>query len=676
MILVVAIALAYANSVSAPFVFDDDRAVVNNLTIRDLWSWQILNPPADGSTTTGRPLLNLSFAINYAISGADVRGYHVTNILLHALAALALFGVARHALRSPVIMANVGNNAVEPMRMVAPFLITLIWAVHPLQTESVTCIAQRSEVLSSLLYLVTLYAFVRGAGVPPDDAGRPRGVVGVARGGPSGPALPWRWLAVMACALGMAAKEIVVTAPLMVLLYDRTFVAGSFAQAWRTRRSFYVALAASWLVLAALVIHGAGTRGPSAGTGLGVSPWDYLLTQCRALLIYFRASIWPYPLTLDYGTGVVRSIAEVWWQGLAVLSLLALSGWALMRRPGVGFLGAWVFVILAPSSSVVPLVTQTIAEHRMYLPLAAIVALLVVGVMARTPRAAWGLGALAVLCGGLTLARNHDYRDTLVIWEDTVQKFPANPRAHQNLALEYQRRGNSAAADEHFARAVALDPAYVSAHYNWGVTLLARDKLPEATAQLRAAVAGAPEHASAQLALGNALVKAGAAAEALTHYDAALAISPGADAHYNRGVALAMLGRDQEAIDAWTAALRLDPALADAHFQLGSEAERRGQTEIAVQQFSEAIRFAPDHRSARRRLGNLAARAGDFAEAARHFEVLAKADPSDADALASLGNTFLARGDAPTAIAWYERALRVRPGDQRTIENLRLARER
>lgn len=654
--LIGAVTLAYWNSLSAPFIFDDAGAVENNSTIRQLWSWQVLSPPPDGSTTTGRPLLNVSFAINYAGGQLQVEGYHAVNLALHAFAALALFGLIRRTLESRGFgeRERGEHRSHEHLTLVA-FSIALLWALHPLQTESVTGIAQRSEVLCGLFYLLTLYAFVRGT--HPNSS----------RG--------WLGFSMVACLLGMACKEVMVTAPVIVLLYDRTFVAGSFVKAWRARWRYHLALASTWLLLAWLVLQGAGKRGAAAGAGLGISAWDYLLTQCDALITYLKLSFWPHPLVLDYGTGV-RSIGEVWWQGLIVLSLLGLTVWALARKPVLGFLGAWFFFILAPSSSVIPLVTQTIAEHRMYLPLVAIVAAVVVVMTRRLGFAAMACwGVIAVLFGGLTIARNRDYADPVTLWADSAKKCPSNPRAHNNLGLELSRREKFNAAYEHFARAVAVDPLYVSAHYNWGAALLEEGRADAAVEKLATAVHLAPTYADAHLALGNALMQQGKAEEAVHHFNAALDIQPAADVHYNLGVALMDLHRDTEAAGHFRAALELRVDLPDAHYQLGRIAENERKFTEAVEHHSEAIRQVAQHVAAHRRLGMLLARTGDFVAAARHFDALIQIDPNDADALVNLGNTFLARGDAAAAITRYERALRLRPDDSRSRANLQLARE-
>lgn len=655
--LLLALALAYGNSLHAPFLFDDVGAVVNNPTIRDLGARAVWSPPADGSTTTGRPIVNLSFAFNYAFGRESVRGYHAVNVAIHALAALTLMGLVRRTLAVPILRARFGAIAAS-----AGFFVALVWALHPLQTETVVSIAQRTESLCGLFYLLTVYAFARATTVP--------------EGGARCPPRAWFAVSVASCLLGMGTKEVMVTAPLMVLLYDRTFVAGTFSAAVRSRVKFYVALASTWLVLAWLVVKSGGARGASAGFGLGVNGWTYLLKQAEALVQYLFLSFWPHPLVFDYGTDVVSSIGAVAGQGIGVLAMLAATIWALRRKPALGFLGAWFFLILSPSSSVVPLVTQTMAEHRMYLPLAAVVVFASLAVYHFCgSRAPWLMMTVALGLGGVTIMRNRDYRDPVTLWADTVAKRPQNARAHNNLALALQQQGQPARAHTHFARAVALDAGYVTARYNWGVALLEQRRHLEAIAQLEAAVTRAPDHVDARINLGNALVRAGRARDALAHFEHALQLQPGADVHFNLGVASADLGENDAAVRHLRSALRFDARLPEAHYQLARLAERAGRTAEAESHYNATLQLAPGHAAAHGKLGLLLARAERLAPAAGHFRAVIALQPDDADAHANLGNVLLLQGQAREAIARYETVLRLRPDDARARENLQLARD-
>jgi hypothetical protein len=213
---------AYANSLSGAFVFDDLPTIVDNPTIRHVWPLgPVFHPPA-ATTATGRPLLNLSFALNYAIGGTEVRGYHVLNVSIHLLAGLTLFGCIRRTLRR---VGSAGGATADPTWLA--LAAAGIWVVHPLATESVDYVVQRAESLMGLLYLFTLYGFIRSSAEKPGRA-----------------STLWLSASVLACAAGMAVKEVMVTAPVMVLLYDRTFAAGTLRAAWRQRRLYYLGLAA------------------------------------------------------------------------------------------------------------------------------------------------------------------------------------------------------------------------------------------------------------------------------------------------------------------------------------------------------------------------------------------------------------------------------------------------
>ena len=651
--LVAAVVLVYWNSLNAPFIFDDLGAVQNNPSIRQLWPvTNALHPPADGSTTTGRPILNLTFAVNYTLSADSPWSYHWGNLLIHAAATLTLFGLARRSLLSPVL-----ENRFAVIAQPLAFSCALLWAVHPLLTESVTCIAQRSESLFGLLYLATLYGFVRS-------------VISPHR-------LHWSAFAVITCWLGMGSKEAMVSAPLLVLLYDRTFIAGTFAAAWRQRRSFYGALASSWLLLSALLLAGAGTRGLSAGAGLSMSWWSYALKQSEAIVLYLTLSVWPHPLVLDYGSAVIESITAVWWQLLLVLALVSSSAWALWRRPVAGFIAAWFFAILAPSSSVIPLVTQTIAEHRMYLPLAGLICGLVPLLARRWSPWIWiPVGATAIAFGTLTLSRNQDYRNALLIWQDTAEKYPSNGRAFINWGIELGKIGRDDEALAQFHHAIELNAeSLVSGHYHSGITDLKIGRLSDALHHLEAAVQLAPKHADAQFAFANALVQANQPSAALAHYAATLQIKPAADAHANCGVALALLHRTPEAIEQFQLALQLAPNLVEARYQLAQSFQQSGRAHEANDQFAEALRLAPNRADVQGDYGIALAQAGRLPEAVEHLTRAVQLKPDDAEAHTNLGNAWLMQSKVAPAIAEYEIALRLKPGEKRTEENLHLARE-
>ena len=505
----VATAVAYAGSLKGPFVYDDLVWITGNPSIRSLGSLNALFGGPEGSAVHGRPLFNLSLALNYGAGGEAPLGYHLANLLIHVCAALVLFGIARRSLALlPRYFSTDGG------RTWAAFSAALLWALHPLQTESVTYVCQRSESLMGLFYFLTLYGFVRMV-----QSERP----GV-----------WRGLAVAACLAGMATKEVMMTAPVVVLLYDRTLVSGSFMAALRQRPWFYVSLVATWIPLA-LLSGGLAVRG--VGFGLGISGWTYALVECKVVLHYLMLAVWPYPLVFDYGTEIVEGVgAAVPW-ACVVLALLAAVILAFRRRTATGFAALACLVLLAPTSSVVPVAFQPMAEHRMYLPLAPLMILAAAGSWVWLGRRSLALVLpIALALGVGTFLRNRDYRDEVALWSDTVLKRPENERAR--LAL--------------------------------GNALAAVDRHRDAAQEFREALRLAPGDPDARLDLGYALMNLGMPDQALLEYQKIGPLSPdSALYHFYVALALDRMGRVDEAAVQYKKALELDPGNDRARRRLG-----------------------------------------------------------------------------------------------------------
>jgi tetratricopeptide (TPR) repeat protein len=619
LLIVLAGLAVYQDSFSGPFVLDDLPAISENPTIRQLWPlWVPLSPPSNGQTVTGRPFVNLTLAVNYAVDGFDVWGYHAVNLAIHLLAALALFGIARRTFLQPIPRDRFGPSALP-----LAFFVALLWVVHPLATESVTYLIQRAEALMALFYLLTLYAFIRGVDSP----------------------RPWRiWypLSIGACLLGMTCKEVMVSAPLIVLLYDRTFVAGNFRDAWQRRCWFYAGLAATWLPLVGLEAF-VGTRGHSAGWGAGVDWFQYALTQFGAITHYLWLSLWPHPLILDYGSGLASGAAQIIPYALFIGMLVAATIYALFRRPVLGFFGAAFFAILAPSSSVVPVVTQTVAEHRMYLPLTILVALAVAGLFQLLHRRALLLcSALALIYGTLTFHRNADYRTAVSIWADTAAKLPDSARAHENLGIALVAAGQSLDGVGEYYRALQLEPNYAEAHSNLGNALGALGRTDEAVEHFRAAIKLIPNLGAAHYNLANILAGAGRYPEAIGEYNLTIKLSPNfAPAHNNLGNVLTSTGHLTDAKNQYELAAELDPSYATAQYNLGNTFLRLHQYEFARAHYAEAVRLTPDY----------------------------------ADAYNGLANALVLLGHPAEAIPQYETALRLKPGYPDATINLAIARQ-
>lgn len=473
--LAVVIVYLYNGTYRSPFIFDDHNGILANQHIRSLGTAMSADP---ASSIAGRPVVSLSFAINYAIGGYNVLGYHVVNVLIHAINTFLLLSLTQRTLES---------CGVKDAKSQAHF-VALIWAFHPLCTESVTYIFQRTESLMAMFLLLTLYCASRG----------------------------WIVGAILACAMGMGCKEVMVVTPILVWVFDSIFLSGGFRKSLTKHRALYVGLAATWIVLF-FVLRGVAMGIKVSSTGpAAISVWESLLTQAGVIANYLRLSFWPTPLVLDYyDWPVTRSMGEVWWQGCLILVLLAATIWALIKKPRIGFLGVWFFLILAPTSSVLPLANELSAERRMYLPLMAIVVLVVIAVW-RIPIRIFVLTAIFIALMISTIVRNSAYGTEVSIWSDTVAKRPQNSRAWFNLGQAKARADDRAGAIEAYVKALDIEPNRHDTRYKLGVSLAANKQFDAAIEQFSLSIQLRPD-------LPEPYFERGRAFAAMGNYDAAIA---------------------------------------------------------------------------------------------------------------------------------------------------------
>jgi len=589
LLLILAVALTYANSLGGPFILDDQATIVQNPQIKDLSDVRAVLVPASETPIAGRPLASLTFAVNYAVNGLDVRGYHIVNIALHALCALLLMLVARRTLEASVA-----------------FAAALLWAVHPLNSEVVNYISQRTESLMAAFYLLTLYAAIR--------ARNERGV-------------RWTLTAVASCAAGLACKESMATAPLIVALYDRIFLFDSWKAAVRGRRHLYVGLAATWILAGALVA--AGPRAAVAGFSSGVSPWTYLMNQAVIITEYLRLAVWPDALVIFYGWPEALGAADVLPYLVFILALVVLTAVGLWRRPPIGFLGAWFFITLAPASSIVPIATEVGAERRLYLPLMALAVLAVVAVDVVWKRVAVRrvvpvplvvTVAAAAALATLTVARNREYASPLTLARTVVERRPSSV-AHHILA-------------EHLATAGQRE---------------------EAVRHLREAVAQGDSRA--RFLLGRVLAEQGNYSESVQQFEALIATSQ----------------LPYRLVPRW-----LEPPITEvmtARLMMGRVLLAQQQWDRAADQATRILDAFPNHSGAHGlRADVLFAREQWGAAAAAYREYLRR-QPADAAALLNYGITQVAMENLDEAIGAFTRAAELDPENVRARRLLALAQE-
>lgn len=602
LLLAVAGVACYAGSFDAPFLFDDSYAIVENRHIRQIFplSQSLRSPPQ--SPTSGRPLVSLSLAVNYAFGGLNTWGYHAFNTAVHILAAIVLWGVANRTLRTTTWGKRRTDGGAG-----AALAIALVWLVHPLQSEAVVYVIQRTELMMGLLLLATLYASIRAW----DDAG----------------ATAWTTVAVVCCALGMLCKEVMAAAPLIVVAHDMAFGPLPVREMFRRRARLYAGLAATWMILA--VVIAGGPRSESVGFHHGMSATQYFKVQAWAIPRYLLLSFWPAMLCFDYGDW--QSWQDLRWvdvaPGLGMLAaIVGLTLWGWRKLRWVGFLGTWFFVILAPSSSIVPIVSEVAAERRMYLPLVAVVAAVVIAVCTATdaltgllnrfgrevPTGRLGallLTAATITLGSLTVARTSVYRSPEAIWRDVVAKLPRNARSYNNLAQVL------------FARAVQ-DPERVD-----------RTLLDEAVALLEEAVRLAPRYADAFYNLGNIRQRQGDTSAAVKLLNTALSINPTHGKSLNTlGVILLEEGQIEEGIARLNESLRSQPDNTDALYNLAAVQARHGDPAAAVAAYRRLLALSPQDIEAHRDLGLLLSDLGRLQEAEPHLALVVQANPSDQEA--------------------------------------------
>lgn len=618
--------MAYANSFFGVFLYDDYPHIIASERIHELSPLSHLR--------TRRPLVSLSLAINYRFGELNPRGYHAVNLIVHLLAALALFGVVRRTLRLPRFSKTCGEAAGW-----LGLAVALLWTVHPLQTESVTYMIQRAESMMGLFYLLTVYCVIRSA-----DSRR---------------SAFWMTAAVLACAGGMLSKAVMVTAPLFVLLFDRTLLSASFADALKKRWPLYLGLSASWLLLVMVgVVGGVFNPNPTgpASVGFGykaVTPLEYLATQPGVILHYLRLTFWPRGLCLDYDWQVVRTASQIIPSAAVIVAIAVVTVVALWRRAGVGILGTWFLLILAPTSSFIP-IRNLAFEHRMYLPLAAVITGVVLcfyRVTVRLGRRAIGgktiyptiLAALLLITtialSIATLRRNKLYHSGTAMWTDVAEKRPENLGAFISLGAALRVAGNLDESADAYRRAMQIDPSSSPTQAGLGLTLVDMELFEDAIAPLKKGLKHGPGEIPVRTGLAFALIRTGRLEEAAEQYRKVLDLDTNhIDARFNLGLFMGQMGRFEEAEEQFRILLSIEPTQISARFKLAGLLLRRQDFKSAILEFRKCLQMDPSFFEAQYYLGVALQDLGSFDEALIAFRRALAIKPDYAPARQALAD--------------------------------------
>jgi hypothetical protein len=555
--------LGYANTFHLPFMFDDNRVILDNHLIKNLGA---LWPPT-GSRWFG----NLTFALNYAFGGLTVISYHIVNLMIHLATALLVYCFTILTLRTPLFENNRPECSSHTDASLLALVAGLLFVAHPIQTQAVTYIAQRYASLATLLFVASLICYVRSR------------LATFAERRPA--AMAWYAAALATALLAMKSKEIAFTLPLIAVLYEITFFSG------RRRSERFRALLP--MVLMLIVIPLGLTTFGSGGATIAASEsdlsrLDYLLTQFRVIVTYLRLLVLPINQMFDYDYPVYHSLlvpqVAISATLLLLLALLCIVALVRGRREGpssplltlAGFGGLWFFITLSVESSVIP-ITDVIFEHRLYLPsvgifmaAASVSAMVYKRVYQRLPRTAL-LGApllMLILCIALITAtslRNRVWSSPLSLWEDVVRKSPLNARAHSVL----------------------------------GIALIDAHRIDEAIVHFQKSIAIKPDYADGVVCLGNAYMEKGLPDEGYRQYQRALAIGKmdfesRAQLFMNIGAYFYNKGEYDQAIYNFQDALTLTPASAIIYHNLSLAYRKRGNRDEADAADARAKQLNPD----------------------------------------------------------------------------------
>ncbi len=618
---------AYGPSIRGPFLFDDLSEIADNPAIRTLLPpWR---PMFEGGELPHRPLPYLSFALNYqagrlaaasfGMSPLDPWPFHAVNLVVHLVNGWLLYWIVGTLLAG----RRTADAGFSSPQLIAA-LAAAVWLVHPLQSQAVSYVYQRIELLAALSTLATAAAFLKAA-----TAAQP---------------LPWVALATIACGLGMACKEWVVVVPPVMLLLDRAFLASSWREVFARRGSWHLALFATWPILFAVVAL-QRDRYPEAGFSAGQAI-VYAANQPFVILWYLSRLVIPIGLSIDHGA-VLRTdfLGRDAWLLLPAVGTLALAGWAVValpKRPAAAFSILAFLLLLAPTSSILP-VQDVCVEHRMYLAAAIPITAAVVLLATHAPRLLPLAVAAAVALAAVTAVRNTVYRSPLAAWHDAVAKSGGSSRSLARYGTELSKLDRHDAAIAACAAAVERNPLNPVPYAALAAALLNAGQPEEAARVAQAGLATQGEGRIAfrdpvldrlRMYLGLALDRAGDSRGEPLLRDAVARMpdSLAAKEHLARAV---VRSDPREAANLWASIAAEAPDDAYAIFNLGSTVARF-DADAAIPILSRAIAL----------------------------------DPTNPDAHNNLGNAFLTLGRQDRAIAAYRRCLELAPGHPQAAANL------
>ena len=636
-VIVVLTCAAYVPAMRGGFVWDDREHLLVNPVVQDDTPRRIWLTP--DSTFEYYPVTWTSYWVEHRLWGMDPTGYHVVNVLLHAAGTLLLWRVLRR------------------LAIPAALLVALLFALHPVNVESVAWVTQRKNILSMFFLVAALLAYLRF------DDGRP---------------VAWYLTALASFALAMLSKSGVIGLPLVLLLlaWWRRGTVGR-RDVWRVVPFLAVAVVATLIqqpVRDAHVIGESVVRDDPFFARLAGAGW--------AVWFYLYKAVLPINLSFVYPRWQIDPTNPIVYAPGAALGAVAILCWRMRGGWGRPALFAMVYglVMVGPALGFVDfyyLRYSFVADHYQYYSIIAVIGLLVPIAMSvlRPTRAAGVAAAVLVLgFGFMTYRQSTPYRTEYALWRDTLLKNPDAWLAHHNLGNLHHNQGRQEEAIEHLRRAIVIKPDLAEAHYNLANALVAVRRHGEAIDHLRQAIALDPRFTEAHNTLGYLLLALDRVAEAIDHLQSALDIQKDhVAAHVNMGNALGALGRLDDAVARLEHAISLDPGEAEAYYNLGVLLVRQGRTDDAMLRYDQVLKIVPNHAEAHMNLGKILLARGRARSAIGHFRQAAEARPDMASAHRNWGLGLAAAGQIPQAAERFREALRIDPRSADLHHDLALA---
>jgi Tfp pilus assembly protein PilF len=543
--------IIYSNSFLGPFQFDDIPSIVNNPFIRDIHHLQNVL-----GFLPRRSALYFTFAFNYHFNGLNVFGYHLFNLGIHLASALLLWKLVLLTFSTPVMK----DEKISCHADVISLLAGLVFVAHPVQTQAVTYIVQRAASMAALFYLASLVFYVKSKLLQTDKAG-----LSLAKF--------YYICSLLTAIMAMFTKETAITLPLMILLYEFSFLKTGKNIDWR--RLFPFLLTICIIPLTMLLTESGPARLQQLRNEPGISPIHYLLTQFRVMVTYIRLAFFPFHQNLDYDYPILKNILQlpVLTSLLFLTSILLFAKCLFSKYRLVSFSIFWFFLALLPESSFLP-IKDVIYEHRLYLPLAGysiFIASSSYYLLGRNNFRAMTIAVtLVIACYSvLTYQRNEIWKDELTLWDDAVKKSPHKARPYNNRGNILAQQGNFAEAMLDFNKAIAIDPNYANAYYNRGITYTKEGYLTQAVFDYNKAININPEYAKAYNNRGNIYYTQNRFIRAISDYGKAITLNPTlAEAYNDRGNAYCKQGDFIQAISDYNKAIALNPELTAAHNNL------------------------------------------------------------------------------------------------------------